>query len=586
MCRLQLRLFLSISLWLLGNGFVLAQQERVALLVGVNEYPKPGFSKLRFAERDVELAEVEFKNLGFKTVVLKGSLPTSSPMRATRANIVEQIEGLMEELDGDDICVVMLSGHGHQFRPTGAADEDAFFCPVDSVKNDAESMLSLNYVIDTLLDPHVGHKILLVDACRDEPKLITGNKGIQGSDKISLPSNTAVFFSCSAGKQSYETDKLGGGAGVFSYCLLDGLRGGAADSQGQLTWSRLVAHVEDRMESEEVRRATLRQQPLMAGNAGRVVLGKLPPKPVPNEPPPNVLRLHKGGIDLRRLPAGTFVMGSNESADKLLRAGLGGNYDPADEKPVRTIVFSRDVYLGITEVTYGQFKQFVNATAYVTESERDGNGAGGFIENRNMPTNYSWKYTGFAMDESHPVVNVTWGDANEFCSWLSKREGLTIRLPTEAEWEYACRAGTTTRFSTGDLPDSLRGYANVFDHSLLQKLVKAGAPIGASFNFDDNWPFTSPVKSFKSNAWDLYDMHGNVAEWCGDWYSSRYDLAETVDPKGPPTGNERVARGPSYLFSPAGLRCTSRGSFKPSYRLMSLGFRIACEDPNPANERR
>jgi formylglycine-generating enzyme required for sulfatase activity len=148
----------------------------------------------------------------------------------------------------------------------------------------------------------------------------------------------------------------------------------------------------------------------------------------------------------------------------------------------------------------------------------DGKGAWGYNAERKRhegpKPQYHWRATGWKQTKQHPVVNVSWNDAVAFCQWLSKKEGKTYRLPTEAEWEYACRAGTTTRFSFGDADANLKDYANVADRSVQEKFdAKAYSDYGF-MDWDDGYPFTSPVGSFKANAWGLYDMHGNVCQWC------------------------------------------------------------------------
>ena len=134
---------------------------------------------------------------------------------------------------------------------------------------------------------------------------------------------------------------------------------------------------------------------------------------------------------------------------------------------------------------------------------------------------YSWRNTGFEQTDEHPVVNVSWNDAVAFCKWLSKKEGKTYRLPTEAEWEYACRAGTTTRYYSGDDPETLAKVGNVADAALKAKFPDWKYTIKAS----DGYVFTAPVGKFKPNAFGLYDMHGNAWQWCADWYGEEYYCA-------------------------------------------------------------
>src|SRR5208337_2281050 len=121
-------------------------------------------------------------------------------------------------------------------------------------------------------------------------------------------------------------------------------------------------------------------------------------------------------------------------------------------------------YLGKYEVTVGQFRRFVEANSYRTEAERDGKGGYGWdmkSGNFGQDARQNWRSPGFSQTEEHPVVNVSWNDAVAFCEWLRREDRQTYRLPTQAEWEYACRAGTTTRYWTGDDPESLAEAANV-----------------------------------------------------------------------------------------------------------------------------
>ncbi len=153
---------------------------------------------------------------------------------------------------------------------------------------------------------------------------------------------------------------------------------------------------------------------------------------------------------------------------------------------------------------------------------------------------------------------MSWGDAVMFCTKLSQREGKTYRLPTEAEWEYACRAGTTTRFSFGDSVSSLGDHAWFNENALL---------VGQQY--------AHPVGQKKPNPWDLYDMHGNVYEWCSDWYKREYySNSPNVDPKGPSSRTERSLRGGSWLFAEHYLRCSYRSGFDPGFRGARIGFRI------------
>ena len=149
---------------------------------------------------------------------------------------------------------------------------------------------------------------------------------------------------------------------------------------------------------------------------------------------------------------------------------------------------------------------------------------------------YSWRNVGFEQTDDHPVVCVSWNDAVTFCKWLSKKESKSYRLPTEAEWEYSCRAGTTTRYYSGDDPETLAKVGNVRDAAFEAKYPWYKGTTKAS----DGYVFTAPVGRFKPNAFGLYDLHGNAWQWCSDWYGEEYYAKSAVDdPTGPDSGEVR-----------------------------------------------
>jgi len=244
---------------------------------------------------------------------------------------------------------------------------------------------------------------------------------------------------------------------------------------------------------------------------------------------------------------------------------------------------SRPYFLAAHPVTVGQFRQFVEDQAYhggknyQTEPERDGQGGWGWNEVKKQfegrKPNYTWKDVGWKQEDDFPVVNVTWNDAVAYCMWLTKKEGKSrfeYRLPTEAEWEYACRAGTTTSYFTGDNTESLKGYANIADASLRLKYPSATY----AMDFDDGFPFTSPVGSFKPKDWGFYDMHGNVWQWCSDRYG-KYDKADNKDPQGAKEGDLRVWRGGAWSCDWGHCRAAVRSYVDPARRDGYTGFRVA-----------
>jgi formylglycine-generating enzyme required for sulfatase activity len=274
-------------------------------------------------------------------------------------------------------------------------------------------------------------------------------------------------------------------------------------------------------------------------------------------------------MTLRLIPAGVFVMGSPDTDEDALDG----------EKPRHKVRMAKPFYLGVTEVTVGQFRRFVEDARYRTEAERDGQGGYGWdeaIASFVMGPKYTWRSPGFPQGDDHPVVLVSWNDAMEFLAWLGRKEGRTYRLPTEAEWEYACRAGTTTKYCVGDDPEALATVGNVADGTAREKFP---AWKTMTIKARDGYVYTSPAGRFRANAFGLLDMHGNVWEWCSDWYDSKYyktlpSLSE--DPGGPPgPAADRVVRGGSWGSLPRNARSAYRGSYAPGYRSGFLGFRAA-----------
>jgi len=222
------------------------------------------------------------------------------------------------------------------------------------------------------------------------------------------------------------------------------------------------------------------------------------------------------GMKLRLIPAGEFMMGSP-----------GTESDREDDETQHRVTITKPFYLGETEVTQEQYEKVMGTN----------------------PSEFK--------DPQNPVETVSWDDAVEFCRKLSampaeKTKGYEYRLPTEAEWEYACRSGTTTAYGFGDDASRLGDYGWFEDNS------------GSK---------THPVGEKKPNGWGLYDMHGNVYEWCQDRYGN-YPSGSATDPTGATSGSDRVLRGGSWFNYAGYCRSASRHWLTPVYRSDDLGFRV------------
>jgi len=572
---LVLILALILNLSVLVPGTVAGAQEEnapkprpgrlYALLVGVREYKTPALRPLKYTERDVEdLGTVlgscghDPKNVHLRILTqTRGAeglryLPSSDNIRTELARMLKLVEidadaGTAE----DDTIVIALSGHGILDPKT----ETSYFCPSDtSARNlaaDDPALINLGELYDQLKACKAGFKLLLADACRNDP--LSPNKSVRPVvDLASVtrpfkkrkPGGVAALFSCSDGQVSYEDDKLK--HGVFFHFVIEGLKGEAdekGDRDGKVTLSELANYTSKEVYSYVDRTRNDEQLPEYALKANSIALVDRPRI----VRPPELITTKTAGIKLKLIPAGQFLMGS---------PAFDGE---DDEHPQHEVRITRPFYLGLTEVTQSQYEELM------------GNNPSYFSANGGGKDKVAGRST-----EGHPVEKVSWLDAVKFCNKLSEKEGLKAfyelegvrarvlswespgyRLPTEAEWEYACRAGAQTRYASGDADDGLVRYA------------------WSSANSDS---VTHPVGQKQSNRFGIFDMHGNVWEWCNDEYANGYYKESPADdPHGadPALFAFRVIRGGGWYFSPRDCRSALRISYAPAVAYSDLGFRLA-----------
>ncbi len=272
--------------------------------------------------------------------------------------------------------------------------------------------------------------------------------------------------------------------------------------------------------------------------------------------------------EMALIPAGAFTMGTTSAQkEQLQAAGIWNEELFGDELPARHIA-APAFAMTRTEVTIAQFQAFIDATGYrpsgVCFGLQEGVGEFGFRERIN------WRHPGYDQGPDHPVVCVTWWDAQAYARWLSLRTGETYRLPTEAEWEYAARAGTQTHYFWGDNADAGCVYMNGADQTLRRAFPNAGV-----VNCDDGALYTAPVASYRPNQFGLSDMTGNVFEWIQDCYGA-YD-PERTDSAAVVTGDcaSRLVRGGSWDYPSDNLRLALRSVFTPTVRSSRVGFRLA-----------
>lgn len=579
-CRMQAGFAIGLSIFAIGLTAHTARTsaadpgpgKRLAFLVGINNYRHAKLDSLQYAERDAEELAVVLKGQGYTVQLLTPAAGKKDErLIPTRENIDSRLAELLRGVTRDDQILVALAGHGIQ--PDGAAD--GYFCPVDanpSVKAGQGAEAAIVRFPETLVaitgkegllskldSSGVGRKLLLIDACRNDPESGRG-RGV-GSTITQLPDRTWLLLSCSARQRAWETGKLGGGHGVFFHFVLEGLRGKASGNDGRVTWQRLAEFVIEQVEAEvpktigdgAVQLPDMKQSgggvPVLAvvNLAGKQVsdhpANRLAPSiSAPSGRTATTAETTAGPLDaeeisnsigmkLRRIPAGEFLMGSPAS-----------DSDAEDnEKPQHRVRIAKPFYMGKFEVTQREWKEVMDTSpwkvTFMSQSEH------------------------FMEGDDYPAGTIDWLSAVEFCKELSKKEKKRYRLPTEAEWEYACRGNTTTRYHFGDTPIRLEAFSWYSDH-------RSGG---------ERYPHRVGLK--RPNPFGLHDMLGNVEEWCSDYYYSRY-LAKSPTEylHGPATGSERVYRG--YVRGGDRLtvhRSAARFSSAEHHKWTGSGFRVVMD---------
>jgi sulfatase modifying factor 1 len=258
-------------------------------------------------------------------------------------------------------------------------------------------------------------------------------------------------------------------------------------------------------------------------------------------------------LKVLQIPAGKFIMGATPPQKQMRN------------ERAHEVTISKAFYIGMTNVTVEQFAAFVNATGYKTTAERTGatddkmfvGGTWGSFEG----STDTWRTPPFPQAGNHPVVEISWDDAQAFCDWLMKKSGKNVSLPTEAQWEYAERGGTKTEYIWGDKPDGGKGWANCAGAEVDKLLPRQGIDYNFyCFSWDDGFVYTSPVGHYKPNGYGLYDMVGNASQWCLDGPAD-YQPGAVTDPLLEPKSNAKAIRGGSW--------CTWEDEARAAYRSWS-----------------
>ena len=511
--------------------------KKYAILIGNAEFDEDSnLPSLRYPSQDV---------YELKHVLQKSYDKVVSFVNEDSHKVFSEIHRFIKKLKPQDLLLFYFSGHGYLSH-----DNKLWLCTSDTHTADLETS-AINYDrLSSLMDRRkLKNVIVLLDCCHSGAVVTRDND--QGKarfeSQLEQSNGRCVLASSTAVQKSKEDASLG--HGVFTHYLLEGITSGLADvdNDGLITthdiyhyiWKNMQ-HYQGQTPLREVKGAgdlPFATAAIRNTIVETVVERRMDVKPqtplVEVIPAINMPNIHGhteivNGIPvtrMKKIPGGEFLMGAdsdnNEAFDQ--------------EKPQHKVIIP-EYYLGATTVTFEQYDAYCEKTG------------------KNKPTDEGWGRG------KRPVINVSWEDAQAYIQWLNDITQRQYRLPTEAEWEYACRAGTTTRYYWGNEPSAAH----------------------ANGDEEYGWPDTgfkkqtAPVASFEANPFGLFDMSGNVWEWCEDTWHDNYQGAPKDGSAWVSDGKaSRVLRGGSCNFVPWGLRSSLRFYFGPSERISAIGFRLS-----------
>ncbi len=523
--------------------------QKQALVIGNGAYPDKW--QLSNPVNDATDVAAALENLGFKVTVLTDK---------NKRSMSNAVQNFASGLQNGDVALFYFSGHGFSGKDPNARDTNFLVGSFQEMvrTRDAleEESIDASFVVRSLRSKNAqGINVMILDACRNVPTgFLEEHKGTFEEGLVSLGKYERFIM-------NYATQPLKKALGsknqrnsFYTQYLVEGLKNRSLTSKNISEFFNEVGlTMGDTVGNQQVPLVEMSPVRFCFAGCGGMVQQALVAEPAPPAPEPAPKPSRQAfEPEMVLIPAGTFEMGS-ETGD-------------SDEKPVHAWKMG-EFYMSKYETTRGQFAAFVSDTDYQTEAEK-GDGCYGWSGNSwEKKKEFTWRNMGFSQEDTHPVACVSWNDAVAYSAWLSKKTGKTYRLPTEAEWEYAARAGTTTERYWGDDVGKACAYANVADLTAKKKF-----PEWTIHNCEDGYVYTAPVGRKKANSFGLYDMLGNVWEWTCSEYGA-YSEGKQVKCNQSVTG-QRVLRGGSWFNFAILVRSASRYGLDATYRSFTLGFRL------------
>ena len=514
---------------------------RVALVIGNSTYAK--VTPLSNPTHDADDMAAQLRKIGFDVVKYNNVK-------------IQQIGTVLSEfrskLKPGSAALVFYAGHGMQIKG------ENYFPVIDADIHTEEDVpnqsISLRQITGILEDSKTRLNLVFLDACRNNP-YTRGFRSVEGGlARVTAPSGTLISYATRPGSVAADGD---GRNGLYTSKLL---RHMTSQREIELTLKDVLSEVKTSSKGK--------QEPWIEGAIegnfcfGGCVGGSVPApvsesiQQVEQPETPTTQQAQPASChdcpEMVTIPEGRFMMGSSTSG-------------PKDEAPVHDVSVKKFA-LGKYEVTKQQFANFVNETGYDAGNSCHIHSAGKF----GQKSGYNWNNPSFNQGMDHPVTCVNFRDSQAYVNWLNQKTGGHYRLPTEAEWEYAARAGVKEETYWGTNEMSACGYANVADQAEKQLY-----PNARLFNCRDDFVYTASIGHFSSNSFGLFDMLGNVYEWtCSAYTENGYNGNEQVCPMNS-DASVRVLRGGYWNTKPEYTRFSDRSGYAVSDRTYYIGFRVA-----------